>query len=827
MKMNQDKLMKLLQCTLWSMLVAVVLFLIMGEIMMPRENDLGGHEAVLFETEWERVLPNGARETVSVPSECDAERGEVVRIETTLPSDQEDIWMCARASMQDMKIYVGDELRKEYTTKDTRPFGVNSASAYVFFPVMEEDAGKTLAVETVSKSIYSGILNEIYMGDRDNIWGMFLGKYMLVVLVSLFMLVLSVITIAYSAVLRRLYKMDMDIAYLGQGLFLASMWLFANSRIRQFFLPNMSIASTVGFLVVILLPYPYLVYINLVQKRRYQKFYLALAVASILNFAVSVVIQLLNIKDLFDIMLSSHLVIAALVIVCAVTTILDVRSGAVADYKEVAFGFIGLTVAAIWEVLLVYRPTSTYSGVVLCIGLTALLFTAALKTGRDMMAAENEKQMAIVAGESKAKFLANMSHEIRTPINTVLGMNEMILRENKDQNVKEYAENIHNAGQLLLGLINDILDFSKIEAGKLDIIVTDYPVSKMLTGVIQGLRYKSEKTNLEIKLDIEENLPSVLRGDEIRIRQILNNLLANAVKYTKEGSITLSVKGEYSPKGFELTMSVTDTGIGIRKEDIPYLFDSFQRLEEKKNRHIEGTGLGLTITKQLVDLMEGTLEVTSEYGKGSCFRVCIPQQVVDGSAIGKLEDAYKRDNAKKEKEEEEQKEFKMTLYAPKVRILAVDDTKMNLFVVKALLKRTAMQLDLASGGNECLELCRKNTYDLILMDHMMPEPDGIETLHLLRQDEDGLNRKTKVVVLTANAISGVREKYIEEGFDDYLSKPLLGEDLENMLKNHLPKEKLEKSPEQIELEEARAKEQERKAMSDAVAKTAAMFGGEK
>ena len=403
----------------------------------------------------------------------------------------------------------------------------------------------------------------------------------------------------------------------------------------------------------------------------------------------------------------------------------------------------------------------------------------------------------------------------------------MILRENKDQNVKEYAENIHNAGQLLLGLINDILDFSKIEAGKLDVIVTDYPVSKMLTGVIQGLRYKSEKTNLEIKLDIEENLPSVLRGDEIRIRQILNNLLANAVKYTKEGSITLSVKGEYSPKGFELTMSVTDTGIGIRKEDIPYLFDSFQRLEEKKNRHIEGTGLGLTITKQLVDLMEGTLEVTSEYGKGSCFRVCIPQQVVDGSAIGKLEDAYKRDNAKKEKEEEEQKEFKMTLYAPKVRILAVDDTKMNLFVVKALLKRTAMQLDLASGGNECLELCRKNTYDLILMDHMMPEPDGIETLHLLRQDEDGLNRKTKVVVLTANAISGVREKYIEEGFDDYLSKPLLGEDLENMLKNHLPKEKLEKSPEQIELEEARAKEQERKAMSDAVAKTAAMFGGEK
>nr|MBQ8253396.1 response regulator [Lachnospiraceae bacterium] len=771
MEMKQDKLMKTLQCILWSMLVAVVLFLIVGELVMPREDGTGGHEAALFEAEWERVLPDGTFETVTLPGECDAGKGEVVRIETTLPADQKDIWMCARASMQDMKIYVGDELRKEYTTKDTRPFGINSASAYVFFPVTEEDAGQVLAIETVSESIYSGILNEVYMGDRDNIWGMFLSRYMLVAIVSLFMLILSLITIAYSAVLRRLYKMDMDIAYLGHGLFLASLWLFCNSRIRQFFLPNMSIASAVGFLVVMLLPYPYLVYINLVQKKRYQKFYLAIAFAAILNFTVSVIVQLLNVKDFFDIMLSSHLVIAMVVIVCAVTTILDVLSGAVADYKEVALGFIGLIIAAIWEVLLVYRPTSNYSGLVLCIGLTILLFTAALKTGRDMMMAENEKQMAIVAGESKAKFLANMSHEIRTPINTVIGMNEMILRENKDQTVREYAENIHNSSQLLLGLINDILDFSKIEAGKLDIIVTDYHLSKMLIGVIQGLRYKAENSKLDIVLDIEESLPSVLRGDEIRIRQILNNLLANALKYTKEGTITLKVRGEYTAKGFELHMSVKDTGIGIRKEDIPYLFDSFQRMEEKKNRHIEGTGLGLSITKQLIDLMNGEINVQSEYGTGSCFTVCIPQQVVDGSAIGKLEEAYKRDNAKKE--EEEQKEFKMTLYAPKVRILAVDDTKMNLFVVKSLLKRTAIQLDLASGGNECLELCRKNEYDLILMDHMMPEPDGIETLHLLRAEE-GPNQKTKVVVLTANAISGVREKYIEEGFHDYLAKPLLG-----------------------------------------------------
>ena len=814
MQVNQNKLMKTLQCILWGMMVAVVLFLMLGELLMPRENISIGNKCELFEAEWKRVFENGSWERVSIPGECSAERGEVVRVETTLPAEQEDVWFCARASQQDMKIYVGDELREEYSTADTRPFGINSASAYVFFEMKREDAGQVLAIETVSDSRYSGVLNEIYMGDKDNIWGMFLEQYMLVVLLTLFMLILSIITIGFTAVMRHFYKVNMDIAYLGHGLLLASLWLFTNSRIRQFFLPNASVASSVGFLVVLLLPYPYLVYINLVQKRRYQKFYLGIACATVLNFAVTVVLQLLNIRDFLDTMLSAHLIIALLVVLCAVTTILDVRSGKISEYKEVAYGLLGLMIAAVWEITLVYRPTAGSNGLALCTGLTILLFAAAWKTGRDMMAKEQEKQMAIVAGESKAKFLANMSHEIRTPINTVIGMNEMILRENKDEKVREYAGNIQNASHLLLGLINDILDFSKIEAGKLDIIPTDYHVSKMLNGVIQGLRFKAENNAVEIALDIEPSLPAVLRGDEIRIRQILNNFLANAVKYTKQGTITLSVRGEYSPKGFELVMAVADTGIGIRQEDIPHIFDSFQRFDEQKNRHIEGTGLGLNITKQLTDLMGGTIDVQSEYGKGSCFTARIPQQVVDGSPIGNLEEAYKRDAAQEEKAPE-------GVYIPKARILAVDDTKMNLHVVKALLGRTGAQLDLASGGNECLELCRKNKYDIILMDHMMPDPDGIETLHRLRAEDGNPNQKTKVIVLTANAISGVREMYLEEGFADYMAKPLVGEELEKMLKAHLPKDMCEKSDAQKQWEVKKEQEKKEQSLADAIARTVA------
>ena len=447
-----------------------------------------------------------------------------------------------------------------------------------------------------------------------------------------------------------------------------------------------------------------------------------------------------------------------------------------------------MIIVAVWEVYLTFVPElPQYGGVALSFGLIALLFVAGFKTVKDMLAIEKEKQRAIVAGEAKAQFLANMSHEIRTPINTIIGMNEMILRENQDQVVKEYASNVQNASKMLLGLINDILDFSKIEAGKLDILKTDYYLSKLLTDVVRGIQIKADSKKLKFHVNIEETLPSVLRGDEIRIRQILNNLLSNAVKYTHEGTVTFTVKANKMQEEFALCISVEDTGIGIKPEDLEKLFDGFQRLEEQKNRNIEGTGLGLNITKQLVELMGGTIEVKSEHGKGSCFTVTIPQQIMDETAIGKIESAYQGDISKTEEE-------KFKLYAPTAQVLVVDDNEMNLAVVEALLKRTGIKLTLAHGGRECLELCRVHKYDLILMDHMMPAPDGVETLHLLRNDKTSLNKDADVIVLTANALAGMAEKYMEEGFTDYLAKPIITEELEDIIYRHLPKDKLKEIP---------------------------------
>ena len=362
-------------------------------------------------------------------------------------------------------------------------------------------------------------------------------------------------------------------------------------------------------------------------------------------------------------------------------------------------------------------------------------------------------------------------------------MNEMILRENKDDSVEDYAKNVQNASKLLLGLINDVLDFSKIEAGKMEIVEGDYELAKMLTDVVNGTKIKAEAKGLEFKVCVDETLPLVLHGDEIRIRQVLNNLLSNAVKYTKEGEVCLKVEGEYQEEIFSLRFVVKDTGMGIKEKDLGKLFDSFQRLEEKKNRYIEGTGLGLSITKQLTELMGGNISVKSEYEKGSSFAVIIPQQIIDKTEIGKLEDTYKKDKRKKEV-------MASGLQAPEARVLVVDDNEMNLKVASALLKRTGVQVEVANGGMECLELCRKNNFDLIFMDHMMPEPDGIETLHMLRADETSLNKETEVVVLTANAIAGMEEEYLKEGFTAYLTKPIVAEDLEAMLVAHLPEEKI-------------------------------------
>ncbi len=424
-------------------------------------------------------------------------------------------------------------------------------------------------------------------------------------------------------------------------------------------------------------------------------------------------------------------------------------------------------------------------------GLLLLLFGIGMfyLIGAQEKAKESEelrvaKEMAEKANQAKNDFLANMSHEIRTPINAITGMNEMVIRESEDEQIRQYAFNIKYASQTLLALINDILDFAKIEAGKMEIVEDNYELRFLLKDAVNMVRMKAEKKKLLLKIEVEESLPNQLYGDSIRIHQVLLNILNNAVKYTKVGSVSLRVSGErQGTDSVLLKMVVEDTGVGIRQEDIPRLFDGFERLDIKENRHIEGSGLGLAITYKLLKQMGGRLEVESTYGEGSVFTVFLSQQIIGDEAVGSLQDEYNKGKVSKSV-------YRESFEAPDAKILVVDDNEMNLLVVEKLLKTTQVKIDTCMSGRECLLQMQKEKYDVILLDHMMPEMDGMETLKRARQMEEEAGGRTPVIALTANVISGVRDMYLEAGFDDYLSKPIDGKLLEEMLIKHIPPEKL-------------------------------------
>ena len=396
------------------------------------------------------------------------------------------------------------------------------------------------------------------------------------------------------------------------------------------------------------------------------------------------------------------------------------------------------------------------------------------------LAAINEAKInADRANRAKSAFLANMSHEIRTPLNSVLGLNEMILRTEKDLEVRGYAEEIKQSGAVLLSLINDILDFSKIEANKMELVRVDYNPHMLLKNVKQFFEQMAAEKDLFIRITCDPSIPSVLNGDEKRLRQVLSNLVSNAVKYTREGGVSVDITCNFlSHKTVELLVEISDTGIGISENDLYHIFDSFRRVNEGQNATIQGTGLGLTITRELVELMQGHIDVESAPGKGTTFKVRLPQTIVDRTPLGPFTDTPVPSTV----------EYHESFRAPDATILVVDDVKVNLKVVEALLKRTQVKVDQANGGAQAIKMCDEKKYDCIFLDHRMPSPDGIETFKAI--SVDGLNTDTPIIVLTANALSGADIEYREIGFAGYLSKPIKSEELEKMLIKHLPKSKV-------------------------------------
>lgn len=766
-----------------ALIFLVFFYFIGGQIFFPADAPKGNYECEEYTGQWQRVFEDGTRQPVQIPGSCEADRNEKVVLETQLPEGIEaGKYLCFRSAKQDMNFYIDGNLRTRYSTEKTRFFGNMSAVVYIFLEMEEGDAGNILQVETQTDSSYSGIFYQVYSGTQMGIWGYLFQQYGVELIVACITLILSVVVIVGSMAFHICYRSQIPLQYLGWGILIAAMWLITNSTFRQLIFPNISTVNDMTFLMIMLLALPYLLYMDAIQKGRYRMGYFILECVVAVNFVGCSLLHMTGLCDFTDTISYVCLFCVISIVWLLLTIIIDVIRGKVQEYPFVAVGMFGVCVAAFIQIIIYFHRINSFNGVILAVGLIFLLVFSTVNTICEIVVMDREKQQAITASEAKGRFLAQMSHEIRTPIHAVLGMDEMILRECRDSHIREYALDIQNAGQTLLSLINDILDISKIESGKLEVLPVEYDFSSLIHDVVNMMEMKVRDKGLDFHVLVEKEIPSRLYGDDVRLRQILVNLLGNAVKYTEKGSVSLKVKYRAEGDCAYVSFFVEDTGIGIREKDMEKLFREFERIEEERNRNIEGTGLGMSISIQLLDMMDSKLHVESVYGEGSVFSFTVCQKIMSAEPVGDLEQRIRKwDN---------DMAYEAQFVAPEADLLIVDDNGVNRKVFSNLLKETQIRIDEAASGMQCLEKIEHKKYDLIFMDHMMPEMDGVETLHKMRENGEHLNTDTPVIALTANAVTGAREMYLQEGFCDFLSKPVNPEKLENLIGNFLPKEKI-------------------------------------
>lgn len=751
-------------------------YCVLGQTLLPADKLDQRNICEKYTGTWYFEREDGERTRIEIPGKYEKGNGILV---TIIPSGMDERVSCLCFRGQDMRAYLEDELIYEYSTQNSRWFGKISPENYLTIPLTAKDAGKELRIELVTNT---GLLYQPYVGSELGMWRYLISIYAGELGVAMVTLIMGGLTILISVIYGWINKRKMDITYLGGGVTLAAIWLVANSVFRQIIFQNVSVASDMPFLMVMLIPFPFIIYMNEIQQERYEKLY---RWAGIAMSAIDVTVCALYIMGIRE--LEVTFVWVAYGCFFAIgsviyTFVMDLKNGKLKEYRFVAIGLLGAFLASIIQLILYFNRTGIFRGSYLAFGLLVLLVGSLIHTVHYIFSIEKDKKAAVLANESKSKFLANMSHEIRTPINAVLGMDEMILRESKELFVREYALDIQNAGKSLLALINDILDISKIDSGRLEIIPVEYDVSSMIHDTINMIHQKASAKSLSLTLEVDENLPSRLKGDDVRIRQILLNILNNAVKYTEKGGVTLSVSGKQQENSLCMNFAVKDTGIGIKDEDLPKLFEEFRRIEESRHHNVEGTGLGMSITVQLLKLMGSHLELTSQYGEGSCFFFELEQEIVDRTPVGNLSERIKN--------QEEEYVYETTFTAPDADLLVVDDNAVNRKVLRNLLKDTLIRIDEADSGEECLRKVVHKKYDLIFMDHMMPGKDGIETLHDFPKQDGNMNLDTPVVALTANAVTGAKEMFLSNGFDDFFTKPIVYHKLEKTIQKFLPKNKI-------------------------------------
>lgn len=706
-------------------------------------------------------------------------------------------YLCFRARALDTVVYVNGEVCYEYYFREE--YRSHSKRMYMLHQVPADGMkeGDTITIEFDNETGgESSTVQFMAIGDRYALVRYILSeaKSSLAICLAAIVLIILNLIASHSEILIDKLRDVRPLKWLTLFLLLSVIYIGTDSGCLEIFVERISIISWLKNISMLLLPVPFVLFVEYAFFPGHPR-YEVLAFAHFLVVVVSVASFVLFATSISDFYGWVHVLIAIDTGAC----ILSFMQEKIIPSAEVVLGFLAVLTTTVASMVFywndVIHPCSIaygYGLLVFCVCMLVWIVRSRNEINRmreeaDHAIMEREKMAAEEASEQKSRFLSHMSHEIRTPLNAILGLNELIMHETDKSSIRKYSADIQSAGRTLLALINDILDFSKIETGKMDIIASDYSLSSLLNDVVVMTQERIDNEGLELRLDIDGEIPDLLYGDEVRIKQIMLNLMTNAVKYTEKGWVELCVRKQnvsecLDEENMLLEIRVSDSGVGIKKEDLAKLFVEFERLDRLKNRSVEGTGLGLSITSRLVGLMGGRISVESEYGKGSCFRVLIPQKIVSSAPIGNYKNRFELLSSEKSGKMEESLD---TMRFPGRKVFVVDDNEMNLEVIASILEMLDIEVSRANGGQAAINHLDVEVYDLILTDDMMPGISGTELMQYLHEHGESASHSTPIVVLTANAIAGAREDYIRKGFDDFMTKPIDVDVLQKILMKYL------------------------------------------